>query len=380
MFDNPFTVEYSFTYGEVFDAYDDCLKHKKNSIGAMEFMVDYVDNVIQLTDEINSFTYQISTSDAFMISDPKIREVFAAKFRDRVVHHLVILELKPFFEEYFIPYTFACMEGRGVLAGVKTLAKELEIHSEHYTQPFYIAKLDFKAFFTSIDKYLLWRRLDKFIVERYPDNRKKQCLRFLCRLIILHHPERDCVKKGNLRLWKLLPPYKSMFVVGPKNKGLAIGNLTSQMFANFYLTPIDYFITNILGLELHIRYADDFVIGHHDLEYLKMCIPLIKQFAENYLLLTIHPDKLYIQECHKGVQFVGAVIKPDKIYCSNRSIAKFYSKLEGVTTPDEHTVASINSYLGLMGHYSTYHIRKKLIQHIPNLVFGKGYKKVSLAC
>lgn len=124
-------MEYSFTYGEVFDAYDDCLKHKKNSIGAMEFMVDYVDNVIQLTDEINSFTYQISTSDAFMISDPKIREVFAAKFRDRVVHHLVILELKPFFEEYFIPYTFACMEGRGVLAGVKTLAKELEIRSEH---------------------------------------------------------------------------------------------------------------------------------------------------------------------------------------------------------------------------------------------------------
>ena len=79
-----------------------------------------------------------------------------------------------------------------------------------------------------------------------------------------------------------------MFVVGKKNKGLAIGNLTSQMFANFYLTPIDYFITNILGLELHIRYADDFVIGHHDLEYLKMCIPLIRQFAENYLLLTIH--------------------------------------------------------------------------------------------
>ena len=100
-------MDYSFTYGEIFDAFDDCIKHKRNSVGAMEFMVNKVDNLIRLTDEINSFTYQISTSEAFMISDPKIREVFAAAFRDRIVHHLVILELKPLFEQYFIPHTFA---------------------------------------------------------------------------------------------------------------------------------------------------------------------------------------------------------------------------------------------------------------------------------
>lgn len=370
-------MEYSFTYGEVFSAFEDCLKHKKNSIGAMEFRVDEIDNLIDLTDEINSFTYQISTSDAFMICDPKIREVFAAKFRDRIVHHLVILELKPYFEQYFIPYTFSCMEGRGVLAGVKTLAREIDLHSKHYQSPFYIAKLDFKAFFVSIDKYLLWRRLDDFIVSNYPDNRKKLCLRFLCRLIVLHHPERDCVKRGNPKLWGKLPPYKSMFVVGKNNKGLAIGNLTSQMFANFYLTPLDYFITEVLGLELHVRYADDFVIGHHDLEYLKKCIPIIRGFAEKILNLTIHPDKLYIQECHKGVQFIGAIIKPNRIYCSNRSIAKFQNKINNAEV-NEHLVASINSYLGLMGHYSTYHIRKKMIQHLPNLEFGRGYRKVKL--
>lgn len=371
-------MDYSFTYGEIFDAFDDCIKHKRNSVGAMEFMVNKVDNLIRLTDEINSFTYQISTSEAFMISDPKIREVFAAAFRDRIVHHLVILELKPLFEQYFIPHTFACMEGRGVLAGVKTLAEEIEMHSKHYSESLYLAKLDFKAFFTSIDKYLLLRRLDKFIQDYYPNNRKKLCLRFLCRLIILHHPEKDCVKKGNLKLWKLLPSHKSMFVVGKQNKGLAIGNLTSQMFANFFLTPIDYFIINILGLEIHIRYADDFVIGHHNKEYLKMCIPLIRMFAENYLRLTIHPDKLYIQECHKGVQFIGAVIKPNRIYCSNRSIAKFYSKLCDMECPNEHTVSSINSYLGLMQHYKTYHIRKNLIKNIPSLRFGKHFKKVTL--
>ena len=312
-----------------------------------------------------------------MISDPKIREVFAAKFRDRVVHHLVILELKPLFEQYFIPYTFACMEGRGVLAGVKTLAKEIDLHSKHYSEPFYIAKLDFKAFFTSIDKYLLWKRLDDFIVKNYPENRKKLCLRFLCRQIVLHHPERDCIRKGNPFLWGRLPFYKSLFVTGKMNKGLAIGNLTSQMFANFYLTPLDYFITKTLGLELHIRYADDFIIGHHDLEYLKKCIPLIREFAQKNLLLTIHPDKLYMQECHKGVQFIGAIVKPNRIYCSNRSIAKFYSKIKDINIVDEHTIATINSYLGLMGHYCTYHIRKRLIQNL-SVIFGRGFRKVKL--
>ena len=373
-------MQYSFTYNEVFSAFDDCLKHKRNSIGAMKFRVNEVDNLIQLADDINSFTYQISTSEAFMISDPKIREVFAADFRDRIVHHLVILELKPLFEQYFISHTFACMEGRGVLAGIKTLYNEVDKHSEHYSKPLYLAKLDFKAFFTSIDKRLLCKRLDDFIVQYYPENRKKLCLRFLCRLIILHHPERDCIKKGNLKLWKLLPPHKSMFVVGKKNKGLAIGNLTSQMFANFFLTPLDYFITNTLGLTLYVRYADDFVIGHSDLEYLKICIPLIHQFALNYLLLTIHPDKLYIQECHKGIQFIGAIIKPNRIYCSNRSIAKFYSKLEDVETVDEKVVASSNSYLGLFKHFKTYHIRKQMIKGLPGIQIGKSYEKISLLC
>lgn len=371
-------MQYSFTYNEVFTAFEDCLKHKRNSFGAMKFRVNEVDNLIQLTDEINSFTYQISTSEAFMISDPKIREVFAADFRDRIVHHLVILELKSLFEQYFISHTFACMEGRGVLAGIKTLSNEIDNYSEHYSQPLYLAKLDFKAFFTSIDKRLLQKRLDDFIIQYYPENRKKLCLRFLCRQIILHHPERDCIKKGNIKLWKLLPPHKSMFVVGKKNKGLAIGNLTSQMFANFFLTPLDYFVMNTLGLKLYVRYADDFVIGHSNLEYLKLCIPLIHYFAENYLLLTIHPDKLYIQECHKGIQFIGSVIKPNRIYCSNRSIAKFYSKLEDVEIPDEKIIASINSYLGLFKHFKSYHIRKKIVQNIPNIDIGKGYEKIKL--
>ncbi|MBP3278739.1 MAG: hypothetical protein J6M44_07270, partial [Butyrivibrio sp.] len=284
-------MEYSFTYNEVYLAFTDCLKNKKNTSGAKEFCVDKVSNILRLTDEINLRTYSIGVSKAFIITDPKVREVFAADFRDRIIHHLVIRELEPYFERYFISTTFSCLKGRGTLHGVQRLASLMDERSRHYTKPYYIAKLDYQAFFMSIDKMLLYRRLDEFIVQKYPDNRKKECIRWLCKMIVLHHPEDNCKRVGNISLWGRLPKNKSLFHVG-KDKGLAIGNLTSQMFANFYLTPFDYFVILVLGLDI-VRYADDFVVGHEDLEYLKSCIPLTRKFAEDNLLLTIHPDKLY---------------------------------------------------------------------------------------
>ena len=377
-------MDYSFTYNEVFSAFEDCLRHKKNTRGAIEFCIDKVTNLIKLTNEINSYTYEIGISQAFIITDPKVREVFAADFKDRIVHHLVINELEPYFLDYFIPDTFSCLKGRGVLHGVERLSQLLDERSNHYTEPYYIAKLDYQSFFMSIDKILLYESLDRFIVERYPENRKKACLRWLCKIIILHHPEYNCKKVGDISLWELLPPHKSLFNVG-KNNGLAIGNLPSQMFANFYLTPFDHYVLEILGLDI-VRYADDFVVGHHDLEYLKRCIPLMREYAQKALLLTIHPEKLYIQECKHGVTFIGAIIKRDRIYCGGRAISKMYDKVDNkypLYNEKELTqfISSINSYLGLMSHYKSYKIRKKFIlSHLNDWVshihIGVSYKKI----
>lgn len=378
-------MEYSFTYDELLSAFDDCLKHKKNTIGAKEFCVNKIENLLLLTDEINTHTYEIGISKAFIITDPKIREVFAAAFRDRIVHHLVIRELEPYFEKYFIEDTFSCLKNRGTLHGVERLSALLDEKSVHYTKQYYIAKLDYQSFFMSIDKWLLYKRLDKFIVQHYPNNRKKECLRWLCKLIVLNHPEENCIKTHNPSLWKKLPKNKSLFYVG-KNKGLAIGNLTSQMFANFYLTPFDHYVKYTLKLDI-VRYADDFVVGHENLEYLKSCIPRMREFASKYLLLTIHPNKLYIQECSKGVTFIGAVIKKNRIYCGGRSICKLHNKIAmSYYRYDESKldtfVSSINSYFGLMRHYKTYKIRKKFIKkHLskwtPYIIIGKSYKKIN---
>jgi len=170
-------MSFSFSYEEVFAAFDNCLKHKRNTRGAKEFCVNKVSNLLKLTKEINEYTYQIGISQAFIITDPKVREVFAAAFRDRIVHHLVINELEPYFTQYFIEETFSCLRNRGTLNGIKCLQRIIQERSENNTKSYYIAKLDFQAFFMSIDKELLSKSLDDFIVKVYPNNRKKECLR-----------------------------------------------------------------------------------------------------------------------------------------------------------------------------------------------------------
>ena len=360
-----FMVEFSFSYKELFDAYEDCLKNKKNSSSAILFTQNYIEKVIELCDQINNRTYKIGTSNCFVIKYPKYREVFAAEFRDRIVHHLVINELMPYFEKYFIKESFSCMIGRGTLYGVNTMYEYMNECTENYTKEAYVLKMDIKNFFMNIDKLLLAKMLDDFIVEKYEDNRKKECLRWLCNMIIMHHPEDNCVIKCSKELWKALGKGKSLFDID-KAKGLAIGNLTSQLFANFYMTKMDYFIKNNLGFKYYGRYVDDFLIFDTDKEKLKKSIKLIREFCRVELMLDLHPNKIYLQNCKHGVNFIGAVIMPNRIYCGNRTIGQFYNKLYSIyRTPNkndvENFVSSVNSYLGYMKHYSSYNKRKEIL-------------------
>lgn len=353
---------YCFSYGEVFEAYEDCIKNKRNTSNAREFEIDYIEKVTRLCDDINDGTYEIGKSIAFVVTFPVYREVFAADFRDRIVHHLVIKELMPYFEKYFIKESFSCMEGKSVLYGVKTMFEYIKECTENYTKDAWILKMDIKSFFMSINKQLLADMIDDFIVEYYENDRKKEKLRELCKQIVLHHPELNCEKRGDKSLWAKLDPNKSLFNVGYE-RGLPIGNLTSQIFANFFLTKLDRFIKETLGFKYYGRYVDDFMIVSTDKEKLKNSVDKIIEFAQRELKLTIHPNKRYFQHYTKGVQFIGSVIKPNRIYVLNRTKGSLYYKLRNLfNNPDEKRldklIMTVNSYIGYMKHYNTYNIRK----------------------
>ena len=357
---------------EIFKAYQSCRRHKRSTTNALAFELDYEYNLVALWEEINNGTYHPGKSIAFIVDKPVKREIFAADFRDRVVHHLIINKLNQFFEKEFIFDSYACRVGKGTHMGIRRIDRFIRQCSQNYTRDCYILKLDIKGFFMSINRGLLFEKLNKSIIEKY--HKLDQFLIIdLCRKVIYHDPVNHCIIKGNKSNWDNLPRDKSLFYT-PDNCGLPIGNLTSQVFANFYMNSFDHFIKHNLKIRYYGRYVDDFVIIHPVKEYLKSIIPIIREYLYSNLGLVLHPNKIYLQHYSKGLSYLGAVIKSNRIYIGNRTKGNFYQALQiHNETADHHKPdkseiksfqSSINSYLGIMKHYKTFNIRKKMLFNI----------------
>lgn len=341
-------------------------------MNALQFEADYESNLIELCAEINQGSYQLGKSIAFMVSKPVKREIFAADFRDRVVHHLIINKLNPLFEKVFIHDSYACRLGKGTHFGIRRADRFIRKCSHNYTNDCYVLKLDIQGFFMHIDKHILFTRLTDFIKDKY-QQADQSILLSLCQKIIYNDPTQNCIIKGDRSLWNGLPPDKSLFHSRP-NCGLPIGNLTSQIFANFYMNVFDHFIKHDLGVRYYCRYVDDFLLVHQDRNYLKSLIPQIADFLQSQLQLTLHPKKIYLEHYTHGVQFLGVVIKPHRIYVAHRIKGNFYTAMEKQNkickdkSPTKEQKASflcvINTYLGLMKHYKTYGLRKKMLKNL----------------
>lgn len=362
-------INYSQLTEELFSAYFDCRKNKRNTQNALSFEKHLEKNVFKLIDEIYELKYQLGRSIAFIVNKPVKREIFAVNFRDRVLHHWLINKLNPLFEHHFIQDSYACRVGKGTHYGVKRADRFIKACSENYTKDCYILKLDIQGFFMHINRKLLYSMLEQFIHKNYNQTDKSLVLE-ITRKIIFNNPTQNCIIKGYKKDWDGLPKNKSLFY-SPPDCGLPIGNLTSQVFANFYMHQFDTFVTKELGIKYYGRYVDDFVIVHPDKDYLKSLIPQLSNFLLSTLQLTLHPKKIYLQHYSKGVKFLGTVIKPNRIYIANRTKGNFYNAIEKQnniiqdhkpTKEDKAAfLSSMNSYLGIMKHYKSYKLRKKMI-------------------
>ena len=363
------------------EAYYDCRRSKRRTASAIVYEMNYESNLIALRDRINTRTYQPGKSICFVVTRPRYREVFAASFEDRIVHHYIALRLEPLFELVFSPRTFNCRKGKGQLYGVKMLEADIKEASNNYTTDCYIMKLDLQGFFMSIDKSMLARMIDKFIVKYYKGNDIDD-LRYLCQVVVLHCPEKNCERHSPREMWEHLPANKSLFTNG-EGKGVAIGNLFAQLFANFLLNELDWYIEE-LGIKYHGRYVDDFYCIHKDKQVLLSAVPKIRaKLAE--LGLSLNPKKFYFQHYTKGVEFTGAVVKPYRTYCCNRVLTNFIAavrKLNRSKNIDDvtHAVCSINSYLGLLRQSNEYAQRLKILKMIEprayKWIYIKGHYEV----
>lgn len=359
------------SYEELYKAYADCLKHKRKTANASSFRVNLSQNLYQLWIDLNKGYYKIGRSIAFVVDKPVKREVFAADFRDRIVHHLVINRIINSLEKVIINNSFSCRKGKGVLYGVKKLEEESKLVTDYYTKNAYVLKCDLKSFFMTINKSLLCEKIDKLIrTEVYPNDWKKYNFTTnLAQKIINNCPQDGCIRKQSKYKWVDLPKEKSLFTT-PVTHGLPIGNLTSQIFANYFLNDFDKFIYNELKFKFYGRYVDDFYILSNNKEDLLKAIPKIKNELKK-IGINLHPNKIYLQEINKGVKFIGSVIKPNRTYAGKRTIGNLKYLLKKTSEDFKYKemsiydvnklVASFNSYMGFLKHHATFKIRKKII-------------------
>lgn len=360
------------------EAYYDCRKRKRKTASAIVYEMDYEGKLIALRDRINARTYRPGKSMCFVVTRPRYREVFAAAFEDRIVHHWIALRLEPLFEQIFSPRTFNCRKGKGQLYGINILREDVRQCSVNYTQDCYIMKLDLQGFFMSINKKMLASMVDDFVVENYHNEADKDTLRFLCHTVVLHEPEKNCERHSPASYWDYLPPNKSLFTNG-EGLGVAIGNLFSQLFANFLLNVLDWYLIKSLGFQYVGRYVDDFYIVDKDKARLLAAVPYIRTLLQLYGL-TLHPYKFYLQHYSKGVQFTGSVVKKDRVYTANHTITNAVMAVRRLnraeTVPEVlHSVDSINSYLGCFRHCNEYNTRRKVLQRMDSRVFKWVYIK-----
>lgn len=370
-----FKLSYAQLLADVRQAYLDARRHKASRSYVKAFERDLDLNLRTLARELFSRSYVPRPSTCFIISDPKKREVFAAHFRDRIVHHLYYNYVGKLFERTFIQDSYSCIRGRGTHYGVRRLQGHIRSESRGFTRPCYVLKMDIRGYFMHIDRERLldiclrslrrmrFHKVVRHLPQRWDDVLDFDFIGYLTRAIVLLDPVAGCVMKGVAADWQGLPHDKSLFH-SPKGKGLPIGNLTSQLFSNVYLNELDQFMKRDLRCRHYGRYVDDFYVVGSSRHALLQIAERARIFLRDHLGLECHMGKLKILSAWQGVEFLGAFVKPHRAYVSRSTLGRLSAKVRALhsveTQEPAHLQASLNSFCGVLSHWSNYRVRKRL--------------------
>lgn len=271
-------------------------KRRRPDVAA--FLMDLESNLAALGRELVNGSYRPGAYHSFEIREPKPRQISAAPFRDRVVHHALTRVVEPIFEARFSPYSFACRKGLGVHAALRLARAACAKHR-------YALKCDVRKYFASIDHEILKTKLSRVV-------KCKQTLCLAARIIDGSNPQEEA-----------LFYFKDDDLFSPleRRRGLPLGNQTSQFFANVYLDTIDQHVCRRLRPGAYARYVDDFVLfGDCKQELTEMRADLVQKLAE--LRLVLHPGKSRLYRCEDGVSFLGWQFLPNQTRLLRSSVVR----------------------------------------------------------
>jgi retron-type reverse transcriptase len=347
-----------FSYARVLDAWIACRRHKRNTASALAFEANLEQNLAELREAFADGTYAPGRSICFVIIRPKPREVWAAPFRDRVAHHHLYLAVAERFERAFIADSCACIPGRGTLYAARRLEAKVRSITRNWKRPAYYLKCDLANFFVSIDKHQLRDLLAARIGE--PE------LMDLAERILFHDPRTDVDVQSPPERLALVPKHKSL-LTQPADRGLPIGNLSSQFFANVLLDPLDQHVKHRMRVRHYIRYVDDFILLHESAQQLNAWRSEIEAFLTR-LGVQLNPAKTVLQPIERGIDFVGHLIKPHRRTIRPRTVRAALARVAAM--PAEDLYRSANSYFGLLRQASHSHHDRTLLA---NLVRERGH-------
>lgn len=325
-------------------AYFDCRKGKRNSASAADFEQRLEYNLRDLFDELVDDSYRPGRSICFVITRPKPREVWAAEFRDRIVHHLLYNRIAGRFHAAFIADSCACIPGRGTLYAAKRLEAKVRGITANWRRPAYYLKCDIANFFVSIDKAILRELIAAKVSEPWWLS--------LAETILFHDPREDYELRGAANMIERVPHHKRL-TSHPSGKGLPIGNLSSQFFANIYMNVLDQHVKHRVGAKHYIRYVDDFVLLHESAQWLNAAKEQVEEVLSARLDIALNPKKTVLQPVARGIDFVGQVIKPWRRTTRKRTRNDALARVEAIG--EDRLFETANSYFGLLRQASHSH-------------------------
>lgn len=344
-----------FSSRNIDDAYLGCRSNKRNTYNALCFEINAGENIIKLQQELRERTYHPSRSLLFAAKKPKVREIFAAPFRDRVVHHLLVNELDKIWEPIFIYDSYASRDLKGTHKAINRLQKfQRQITKNGLIRAYYL-QLDIKDFFININKDILFSLIQPKI--KNPD------LLWLTQKILFWDCTTSYTQRGDKQLLSNIPANKSLF--GKDNlRGLPIGNLTSQFFANVYLNELDQFVKHTLKARYYLRYVDDFVLLSPDASELSTWQARIEEFLITQLKLRLHPKRRKLLPISNGIDFLGYIIRPRYILVRRRVVNNLKEKIrqfrQDRVKDFRKFYDSVASYWGHFKHANSYRLINKL--------------------
>jgi hypothetical protein len=358
-----------FSFANIYKAYLSCRKNKRNTINQLEFEADLLENLWNLQSDLSSRKYKIGKSLCFLTSSPKLREIFAADFRDRIVHHILVKKLEPLYEKKFIHDVYNNRKDKGTHTAMKRAQSFMNAtHGGYYLQ------LDIKGFFYNLDKNILFKQL----FEDINTGECRQKILYLVNKIIYHNPTRNYSFKGDKSKLNLLPAHKTLFKL-PSHKGLPIGNLTSQFFANVYMNAFDNFVKRVLKVKYYIRYVDDFVLFDVSKQRLQYLYKEIKNYLKKNLSLELRADTK-LKKHSQGLDFLGYIIRENYLLTRKRVVHNFkykkahylqnYEKQKGKMNLEEiKKFLSVQaSFVSHIKHANSYNLMNKVgVIHENNL-------------